>query len=90
MRVSQFIEYTNGTRSEELDFDFSELFLSYTEEDMQFLKDSLEKNDFAGIYKKREENEPDNLNYLYLSYFAPSEINHVFENIKDCFLTIAK
>lgn len=42
---------------------------------------------FVGIYQVREENEEDNINYLYISYFAPEQVKKAFYGISDCFIT---
>ena len=61
-----------------------------TDEEQQILKSDLETIEFAGIYQKREENEEDNINYLYISNWAPEYINNRFLGLKDIFLTIVK
>jgi len=55
------------------------------EDKEQIIKDI--DSGFVGIYQEREENEEDNINYLYISYFAPEPVKEAFYGIKDCFIT---
>jgi hypothetical protein len=86
-----FIETLDGTRFAISSLAITDLLSKYklSNSDLTFLHRGLELEGFAGIYQKREEDECDNLNYLYISYFAPNDIEKAFSNIKDCYLTLA-